>query len=57
LSQFLNAVGRENGEGIARNAILSEAYAKSSVDGIVNNGILFKNWRFRKFKNHRRYRI
>lgn len=36
LSQFLNAVGRENGEGIARNAILSEAYAKSSVDGIVD---------------------
>lgn len=36
LSQFINAVGRENGEPIARNAILSEAYNKSVVDGILD---------------------
>jgi hypothetical protein len=36
LSQFLNAVGRESGEPIARNAILSEAYNKSVTDGILD---------------------
>jgi hypothetical protein len=36
LSQFLSAVGRESGEPIARNALLSEAYSKSVVDGILD---------------------
>jgi hypothetical protein len=36
LSQFLNAVGRESGEPIARNALLSEAYSKSVTDGILD---------------------
>ena len=36
LSQFINAVGRENADPIVRNAILSDAYAKSVKDGVVD---------------------
>ena len=36
LSQFINAVGRDNADPIVRNAILSDAYAKSVKDGIVD---------------------
>jgi len=36
LSQFFNAVGKESGEPIARNAILAEAYEKSVKDGVIN---------------------
>jgi hypothetical protein len=36
LSQFINAVGRDNADPIVRNAILSDAYAKSVKDGVVD---------------------
>lgn len=36
LKQFINAVGPEEATPIARNAILSDAYAKTVKDGVVN---------------------
>lgn len=36
LSQFINAVGRDNADPIVRNAILSDAYKDSVKDGVID---------------------
>ncbi len=36
LKQFINAVGQENADPIVRNSLLSEAYAQSVKDGVIN---------------------
>ena len=36
LNQFINAVGRDAADPVVRNAILSDAYAKSVKDGVID---------------------